>query len=66
MMILGIVVFITIFGCLEEDMELGKWILLTVLMKVVGLGVGFIMYKLFVYWDKNNLIPELSKLIEEE
>lgn len=66
MMVLGFIVILNIFGVPDESLGLMKWMVSMLITKVIGFVVGYILIKLVAHWEKKNLVPELSKLIEEE
>ena len=66
MMVIGFVVFIGIFGVPEDSLPLGSWMLSMLISKIIGFGGAYLMYRLFTRWDARNLVPELSKMMQED
>ena len=66
MMIIGFVVVFGIISVPEESLPIGEWTWKLIMSKVIGFGAAYILYKLVSYWEKRNLVPELSKMIMEE
>ena len=66
MMAIGFIVILGVFSTPEEDLPMLKWLFTLLWTKSVGIGAGYLAYRLFVHWDSKGLIPELSKLAEEE
>lgn len=64
LLLLGFVAIIGIFGAPADDSP--TWFGDMILSKVIGFGAGYVHLKLFDHWSKNNLIPELDKLTEDE
>ncbi len=66
MMIVGFVAILGVISIPNEELPIMKWTLALLLSKGIGLGAGYGLYKLVAYWESKNLVPELSKMIEEE
>lgn len=66
MMIIGFVVILGVFSIPDENLPIHQWILTLLGTKAIGFSAGFILFRLVHYWNKNNLVPELSKMMAEE
>lgn len=66
MMIIGFAVILGVFSVPDEDLPTLQWLFTLLWTKAVGFGAGFALFRLVSYWDKQNLIPELSQLTAEE
>lgn len=66
MMVLGVVTMLGVFSVPNEEMPLIEWAYKLALSKIIGFGAGYAVYRLMRYWENRNLVPELSKLLEEE
>lgn len=64
LLLLGFVAIIGIFGVPADDSP--TWFGDLILSKIIGASAGYAMYRLIEHWSKNNLIPELDKLTEDE
>ena len=49
-----------------DDQPFGKWIAALILSKVIGLGALYLNYKMVVYWEARNRIPEMTKMTQED
>lgn len=63
---IGIITAIGLFSEPSEDLDMSYWFAVLLATKAIGFGAGFALFRLVSYWEKQNLIPELSKLIMEE
>lgn len=66
MMIIGFVVILGVFSIPDENVSLMKWVSMLLVLKSIGFGAGYGLYRLVTYWESKNLVPELTKLITEE
>lgn len=65
MVAIGFVVILGVFSVPEESLPTMKWLLTLLWTKAVGIVAGYMLYKLVKRWEAKNLVPELSKMIEE-
>lgn len=63
--LLGIAI-IGIFSIPADGLSFSKWLVVMMLTKAIGFAAAFCFYKLLIFWDKSNIIPQLSKLINDE
>lgn len=66
MMIIGFVAVVGVFSIPEEDLPMLQWLFSLLWTKAVGIGAGYTLFKLVERWEAKNLVPELSKMIEED
>lgn len=66
MLIIGFVVFLGVFSIPDENYPFIQWFWMLMVSKIIGFGAGYALYKLVTYWESKNLVPELSKMMEEE
>lgn len=59
---IGSVALIGIFGT-PEDYEGFAWWVAFFVSKAIGFYLGYLYFRLFMYWDDRNEIAELSKLV---
>lgn len=63
--LLGVSV-IGIFSIPSDGLSFGKWLAVLMATKAIGFAAAFCFYKLIIFWDKSNSIPQLSKLVNDE
>lgn len=67
--VLTIICIVAVFGTFSipiDGLPFGEWISALIFSKVIGFGAFYLNYRMIVYWEARNLIPEMSKLMQEE
>ena len=59
---IGSFAVIGIFGS-PKDYDGFAWWMVFILSKVIGFNLGYLYFRLFIYWDSRNEIAELSKFV---
>lgn len=57
--VIGLIAIIGIFSVPIDDLPFGA-------SKVIGFGAIYLNLRMIVYWEARNLIPEMSKMMQEE
>ena len=57
---LCIICVLGVFSEPAEALSAGKWFLALVISKAVGFLAGYLLYRLYIHWDKLGAIPEIS------
>lgn len=55
-----------VFSVPDDDLPLKIWMILFIILKIIGFGAGYVLYRLITYWQSKNLMPELTKMTAEE
>lgn len=63
---IGVIMTIGLFSEPSEDLDASHWFAVLLATKAIGIGAGYALFRLVSYWEKRNLIPELSQLTAEE
>ena len=66
LMVVGLIAILGVFSVPIDDQPFGKWITALIFSKVIGFGALYLNYKMVVYWEARNRIPEMSKTMQEE
>ena len=66
LMVVGMIAVIGTFSVPIDDQPFGAWLLALILSKVIGLGALYLNYRMVVYWEARNRIPEMSKMMQED
>ena len=63
--VLCVVCCLGIFAVPEDELPVITWLWVLTTTKAVGFGAGYLYAKLYNRWEANNVIPELTKFINE-
>lgn len=66
MTIVGFVAILGVFSIPDKELPMLQWLFALLWTKTVGFGAGYAFFRLVFCWTKQDIIPELSKLITEE
>ena len=66
LMVVGLIAILGVFSVPIDDQPFGKWITALILSKVIGFGALYLNYKMVVYWEVRNRIPEMTKMTQED
>lgn len=58
------IAFIGVFSCPYDDSE--TWFSDFFISKAIGFGAGYIWYRLHIYFESRNEIPEFERLLDED
>lgn len=64
--VIGLIAIIGIFSVPIDDLPFGAWLSALIVSKVIGFGAIYLNLRMIVYWEARNLIPEMSKMMQEE
>lgn len=64
--VIGLIAIIGIFSVPIDDLPFGSWLSALIVSKVIGFGAIYLNLRMIVYWEARNLIPEMSKMMQEE
>lgn len=64
--VIGLIAIIGIFSVPIDDLPFGVWLSALIVSKVIGFGAIYLNLRMIVYWEARNLIPEMSKMMQEE
>ncbi|WP_418176969.1 hypothetical protein [Alistipes putredinis] len=64
--VVGIIAVIGTFSVPIDDQPFGAWLFIMVASKVIGFGSWYLIFRMSEYWDARGLIPEMSKMMQEE
>lgn len=65
MSVIGILSMLTIVCIASEPEDNETWFTVFITSKIIGLAIGYLVYRLASYWGKKNLIPKLNNEDEE-
>lgn len=66
LIVVGLIAILGVFSVPIDDQPFGKWIASLIISKVIGLGALYLNYRMVVYWETRNRIPEMTKMEQEE
>lgn len=61
--VLSLVLIICLFGVPADDLPFANWLYTPVSSKLIALGAGFLISKLYKRWEAKGTIPELINSI---
>ena len=59
--VLAILSALSIICMVSEPAESANWLLALCISKAIGIALGYAAYKLFMYWEKRNQLPDIFK-----
>lgn len=66
LIIVGMIAVLGVFSMPIDDLPFGEWISALVLSKIIGFGAFYLNYRMVAYWESRDLIPEMSKMMQQE
>lgn len=66
--VLFVLITLSIMGILAvpiDDQQLSNWLFYNISSKVIGFGIGWIVYKLTKRWEKQGKIKELTAFTKD-
>lgn len=64
LLLLGTIAVFGIFGVPDDDSK--TFLADMIISKIIGFGAGYIIFRLYLHWSKEDYTPEIDKLINEE
>lgn len=65
---LFVLIMTAIVGLFSEPVDglpFSKWVWVMIASKAIGLSAGYAAYKLIIRWEKQRVISELTKMIND-
>lgn len=66
LMPIGILGLMLVFSDVDESIPFVEWVRTLIAGKLLGIGLVYVAYQLFMFWHRRNRIPLLSALLEED
>lgn len=64
LMSVGIIAIIGTFSAPVDAQPYDAWLFILLISKIIGFSSWYFFYRLTAYWERLNLIPEMSKIIQ--